>query len=208
MSFVVGSVDAIGLAAAGRYTSHMSGTTSSLLHAIVTGQLTLIPAMVGVIGIFAAGAALSGALVAGAKLGGPHGPLSLLLSLEAIFLIAALLAGEYGRSDTALVGFSALAMGMQNATGSACLGHRTTHVTGLITDVGSAAGHLMLEMQKSLDASSASSSLLNSGTLQFGFVTGAVIGGLAFPEVGALSLVLPITALLAGACTRMRVPDS
>ncbi|GJE79076.1 YoaK family protein [Methylorubrum thiocyanatum] len=134
---VAGATDAIGVLAFGRYSAHMSGTTSQIVaHGLSgAGQVAL---GVGTILCFVAGAALCGTMAEASAARPARRTLWRLLWAEAVLLaLAATLLAAAPVPLLALV-----PMALQNATGSRLLGPmiRTTHVTGTLTDLGGALG--------------------------------------------------------------------
>lgn len=140
---IAGATDATGILAFGRYTAHMSGTTSqTVAHALSN----MGPVALGILAIlcFVAGAALCGFVAEAFAARAARRTLSGLLAAEALLLaLAATLLTAAPEPILALAPM-AFAMGLQNATSSRLLGPtiRTTHVTGTLTDLGDALGAL------------------------------------------------------------------
>ena len=132
LAFVAGATNAGGFLAVGQYTSHMTGVVSSIADNLVLGQITL---------------ALGGLVALRRQLQSAYaGP----LLLEAVLLLV------FGLFGTGINFFAGLfvpltvlvlcfIMGLQNAVITK-ISHaeiRTTHVTGLITDLGIELGKLL-----------------------------------------------------------------
>jgi len=115
--------------------SHMSGAVSRLGMGIGTRRLADLGVVVLLIGGFIAGCVLTGALVGSSALASRR-RYALVLACEAAVL--ALAAGLLGGATHVSVILCAMACGMQNAMASSYYGLvvRTTHVTGIITDLG------------------------------------------------------------------------
>ena len=140
LAFVGGMVNVVALLSFGRLpVSHMSGNTSELGIAITEGNAALLRKVAGISVSFLLGAMGSGALIRGEslKLGRRY---STALCLETAMLCVAinLLQHEF----FAGVCLCAAACGLQNALASTYSGAivRTTHVTGVFTDLGTILG--------------------------------------------------------------------
>lgn len=120
--------------------SHMTGAVSRVGIDVAAGDLADLRVVVSIVAGFLGGAVLSGALIGGRKLV-PGRRYGVALLIEGAVLAAAaalLLAGNpFG------VTLAAMACGIQNAMASSYFGLviRTTHVTGIVTDVGVMLGH-------------------------------------------------------------------
>lgn len=148
MTFVAGATNAGGLLAVGQYTSHMSGIISSAADHAVVGALDLVVSGVGALIAFLLGAATSAVLVNWGRLHHAGREYSLPLALEACLLLAFGLLGAYTRSSSVVLGMEVAVlcfiMGLQNATVTKMSGAkiRTTHMTGIVTDIGIELGKL------------------------------------------------------------------
>lgn len=147
LAFVAGAVNAGGFFAVGQYTSHMSGIVSALADNAALGDMALL--LAGTISLFAffLGAATSAILINWGRRRGAHSRYALPLMLEAALLMVFGLMGsrlaEHGHI-TAIVALLCFVMGLQNAivTKVSRAEIRTTHVTGLVTDIGIELGKL------------------------------------------------------------------
>ena len=149
MTFVAGAVNAGGLLAVGQYTSHMSGIISSMADHAAVGAVGVVISGAGAFLAFLIGAAVSAILVNWGRLNHARREYSLPLMLEAVLLTAFGVVGASGQgSDTLMAIEMALLcfiMGLQNATVSKMSGARirTTHMTGIVTDIGIELGKLV-----------------------------------------------------------------
>ncbi|RZA33927.1 MAG: DUF1275 domain-containing protein [Lysobacteraceae bacterium] len=125
--------------------THLTGTTSLLGAAVAHGELRSIGGLLGVIVAFVAGAMGSGLIIQDStlRLGRRYG---VVLAIEAVLLVAAV--PLLKRQMLAGAWLAAAACGLQNAMASTYSGSlvRTSHVTGLFTDLGIAIGHAMRGM--------------------------------------------------------------
>ncbi|MFK8250358.1 YoaK family protein [Ancylobacter terrae] len=149
MTFVAGATNAGGLLAVGQYTSHMSGIVSAMADNLVLGAGGLVAAGLVAFLPFVAGAATSALLVNWARLHHVESQYALPLTLEALLLLAFGTLGGYAQhSQPALLAAIAVLcfiMGLQNATVTKMSGARirTTHMTGVVTDIGIELGKLV-----------------------------------------------------------------
>ncbi len=169
--------------------SHMSGAVSRLAIDLSTSNR---PDLMGALSIFAgflAGAVLSGVIIGSTQVR-PGRRYGITMMLEGFILCSAtvllLLQRQIG------IPLAAMACGLQNAMASSYYGLiiRTTHVSGMVTDIGVLIGHLIryrhVEWWK----------LLLLITLLGGFFTGGYLGGMAYGEIG-----IPALFLAAGGCS-------
>jgi uncharacterized membrane protein YoaK (UPF0700 family) len=172
--------------------SHLTGTSTLLSIEIANGNLQVIIHLLVVMLSFVLGAAASGALVGNValKLGRRY---SLALMVESFLLLAALLL----LNQNLLAGhfFASAACGLQNAMTSSYSGAvvRTTHVSGLFTDLG-----IMLGLRvrgKKVDMRKLTLFMI----LISGFIIGGVLGAIVFTVMQFSALILPsiLTALIA-----------
>ncbi|NGZ88359.1 YoaK family protein [Duganella aceris] len=147
LAFVAGAVNAGGFFAVGQYTSHMSGIVSALADNAALGRLPLLLAGLASLAAFFLGAATSAILINWGRRRGAHSRYALPLLLEAALLLAFGLSGArlaaLGHVG-ATVALLCFVMGLQNAivTKVSRAEIRTTHVTGLVTDIGIELGKL------------------------------------------------------------------
>jgi len=205
LCFVAGAVNAGGLLAVGQYTSHMSGIVSALAGNLVLGRGSLIVVGLGSVLSFVAGAACSAFLINWGRRHQTPNQYALPLLFEAALLLGFGLIGHL-REQTPLFGVVAVPllcfiMGLQNAiiTKISRARIRTTHVTGMVTDLGIELGKLFYwnrtgdEDHSPVVADRQKLKLL--GSLLSSFVVGGVVGALGFKSVGFLALV-PLAVLL------------
>ena len=125
--------------------THLTGNTSLLGAALASGNTGGALALLGAIAAFVAGAALSGLIVQDStlRLGRRYG---VVLSLEALLLCAAVPLFE--RHHLGGVLCAAVACGLQNAMATTYSGAivRTSHLSGMFTDLGIMLGHVARRM--------------------------------------------------------------
>lgn len=150
LAFVAGGINAGGYLAVHRYTSHMTGIVSSIADELVLGDATLALTGALLVGAFMLGAAHTAVLINWARRRRMHSEYALSLLLEAVLLLTfgllgANLAGHTELLVPATVLLLCFVMGLQNAIVTK-ISHaeiRTTHVTGIVTDLGIELGRLV-----------------------------------------------------------------
>lgn len=214
LCFIAGALNAGGFLAVGQYTSHMTGIISAIADDLVLGATALVLAGLVAVIAFAGGAATSAILINWGRRHAPERQYTLPLFLEAVLLMAFGLLGTLRGDLPFFVAVTApllcFIMGEQNAiiTKISSSRIRTTHLTGMVTDIGIEFGKLGY-INGAVDAETGlpyppvradkGKLLLLLALVGFYFV-GAVIGALGFKQFGFL-MVVPIACiplLLAG----------
>ena len=192
LAFVAGATTAGGFLAVGQYTSHMTGIVSSLADNLVLGQRGLVLVALASLAAFIAGAMTTAILVNWGLRRQLRGAYGMPLLLEAVALLAfALFGGAIQGTTPLLVPLTLVLcfiMGLQNAVITK-ISHaeiRTTHVTGLVTDVGIELGKLLYVNPSSHPRPvRANRERLRVHALLVGcFLAGGVTGALGFNTVG------------------------
>ena len=199
LAFVAGATNAGGFLAVGQYTSHMSGMLSSIADNLVLGQLTLAIAAAGAIVAFVGGAMSTAVLVNWGLRRRLHSAYGLPLFVEAVALLVFGVAGASIHVFAPLfvpltVVLLCYIMGLQNAviTKISRAEIRTTHVTGLVTDIGIELGKLVYinPREPGRDPVLANRQKLRIHTLLVScFFVGGLAGALGFKYVGFASTV-------------------
>jgi len=204
LSFVAGATNAGGFLAVGRYTSHMTGIVSSIADDLILGQVGLALAGIACLLAFMLGAMCTAIMVNWALRQRLHSSYSLPLMLESFAL---LIFGLFGAAITAhslifmpmTVVLLCFIMGLQNAviTKISKAEIRTTHITGLVTDMGIELGKMLYinRMQDSTPVQVNRERLRVQGTLVTGFIAGGLIGAWGFKHLGYVTTI-PLAALL------------
>jgi uncharacterized membrane protein YoaK (UPF0700 family) len=185
LTLAAGSINAVGfLGMHHQAISHMSGTVTVLSNELATGQFSLALYAVTVVLSFFAGSVLSAVIIrqSALKLGRRYG---VALLIESALLVAAsrmLSNGDYMGDCLA-----AMACGLQNAMATHYSGAiiRTTHVTGIITDIGIAVG---MKLRGEAIETRRTGLLL---VLLAGFFTGGVLGSWGYGRIGFDTLLFP-----------------
>jgi uncharacterized membrane protein YoaK (UPF0700 family) len=204
LCFVAGATNAGGFLAVGQYTSHMSGMVSSVADNLVLGQWALVASGLAAVLAFVGGAMTTAWMVNWALRRQLHSAYGRPLLLEALLLLVfGLFGAAMDEFDLSLVPVTVLVlcyiMGLQNAVISK-ISHseiRTTHITGLVTDLGLELGKLTyinrLTRDTLVTANLPRLKLLAS--LVGAFFMGGVVGAWGFKTFGYIAT-LPLSGLL------------
>ncbi|MBJ7313958.1 YoaK family protein [Rugamonas sp. CCM 8940] len=206
LAFVAGAVNAGGFLAIGRYTSHMTGIVSSMADELALGHLSLVLAALAAWLAFLAGAASTALMVNWARRKHLRSEYALSLMVEASLLLLFGLAGSFLSAlgdilAPVTVLLLCFIMGLQNAIITKASGAtiRTTHITGLSTDVGIELGKLIYYNHLQLPDLQVRANHLKlraHGLLIGFFFIGGVSGALGFKHIGFSATIFP-AALLA-----------
>jgi uncharacterized membrane protein YoaK (UPF0700 family) len=202
LAFIAGAVNAGGFLAVGYYTSHMSGIASSIADFLVLHQLQAAVAAVLFLAAFIAGAITSCMIITIARAHEPSSEFALALMLEAFLLLifgisaTPAIGGEW-LSPNGIIALLCFIMGLQNAiiTKISHAEIRTTHVTGVVTDMGIEMGRWIVGLFGGTARFHAERLRLHAGLLA-AFVTGAIVGAYSFQHYGFI-MVWPLACLLA-----------
>lgn len=193
LAFIAGIVNVVGLLGFQHQAiTHLTGNTSLLAEAMATRNLPQTLHFAALILAFVGGATLSGFLVQDStlQLGRRYGIALLLVSL---LLFASVPLLQHGSAFGMYA--AACACGLQNAMVSTYSGAviRTTHVSGMFTDLGIFLGHALRGLP--VDGRRLKLCLL----VISGFLCGGVAGTLAFRALGYSALLFPasLTAVVA-----------
>ena len=190
LACVAGMVNVVGfLGFEHQAISHLTGTTSQLGMALAQGDWRSVGHLWGMLIAFCLGAMLSGLIVQDStlKLGRRYG---VVLLLESLLLLAAVPLFKQQQIWGALA--AAMACGLQNAMATTFSGAvvRTTHLSGMFTDLGIGLGHLLRGLPLPMRR------LTLSGLIAASFLAGGIIGASLFLHIGYDALLAP--ALLTG----------
>ena len=210
LAFNAGAVNAGGFLVVAMYTSHMTGFASLLADNLVLGNMTLALGAVGTLLAFITGAAFTAVQVNWARQKGLRSEYALPLLVEALLLLLFGLMGATLNRQTPLavpltVLVLAFTMGLQNALVSKISSSqiRTTHMTGIVTDIGIELGK-MLYWNRNAHAPDSHvranhMKLRLYSTLLGAFLAGGVVGAAGFKYVGFI-WVVPQALLLLALC--------
>ncbi len=185
LALIAGMINAVGfLGFQHQGVTHLTGTTTLLGVAAATGDRAGMWHLAAIIGSFVAGAILGGFLIqdGALKLGRRYG-VALLLESAMLFIAVPLLGRQMVSGDY----LASCACGLQNGMVSTYSGAvlRTTHVTGIFTDLGIFIGQFFRGLP--VDHRRITLSLY----LIFSFFTGGVAGSFAFASFSYRALYVP-----------------
>jgi uncharacterized membrane protein YoaK (UPF0700 family) len=206
LSFVAGAINAGGFLAVQQYTSHMTGIVSSIADNLARASLPLAAAGLVALLSFAIGATCSTILICFSRQRKMHSEYALPLMFEAVLLlIFGLLGVRLAFVDGMFVSLTvmllAFIMGLQNAviTKLSNAEIRTTHVTGIVTDIGIQLGKLLYSH---VPVPSDSSPVISNvprlrllSTLLTLFFAGGMVGAVGFRHLGYAATV-PLALIL------------
>jgi uncharacterized membrane protein YoaK (UPF0700 family) len=204
LAFVAGAINAGGFIAVHQYTSHLTGLISSAADNLVLGAWEPVLAAFGAALAFLLGSACTALTVNYGRRRGLASEYALPLLFEALLLLAfgvlgARLASIGALSVPGTVMLLCFMMGLQNAlvTKISQAEIRTTHMTGIVTDIGIEVGRMLYwnrdPAQPKVAANRSRLRLLVS--LLLGFFSGALAGALGFKHAGYLAT-LPLAGVL------------
>ncbi len=206
LAFNAGAINAGGFLVVGMYTSHMTGFASMVSDNLILGNFTLVLGAVGALLAFTTGAAATAVLVNWARQTGLHSEYALPLLIEsALLLVFGLIGATFNRQTPFAVPFTVLMlafiMGLQNAlvTKISSSAIRTTHMTGVITDLGIELGKLFYWNRLVTSGDGQVRADRSKLTLYVGllaaFMGGGLVGAAGFKYVGFI-WVVPLATLL------------
>lgn len=208
MAFVAGAVNAGGFLAIARYTSHMSGIISAIGDDLALNNFISVLGGIFLLLSFLFGAATTAIIVNWGHRRKIHSEFALPLFVEAVLLLIFGLVGAnlnvyLPLTVPAIALLLCFVMGLQNAivTKASRAEIRTTHMTGVITDIGIELGKLIY-WNRSADANQvgyvrANREKLRTHLFIFAmFLLGGIVGAVSFKKVGYVSVV-PLSISLA-----------
>ncbi len=206
LAFVAGATNAGAFLAVSQYTSHMTGIVSSMADSLVLGQTQVFLTGVGALCAFTLGAATTAIMVNYARRRRLSSAFALPLLVEAALLLVFGFLGArlqliHSVFVPATVTLLCFMMGLQNAviTKISQSVIRTTHVTGIVTDIGIELGKYVyvnrheIAGEPRVMADRKRLTLLTM--LLAAFFSGGVIGALGFRTIG-YSATIPLALVL------------
>lgn len=205
LAFVAGATNAGGFLIIRQYTSHMTGIVSLMADDLAIGEFTALATGIGALLFFLAGAGVCAVLVNWGRRQNLQSEYAGPLMLEALLLLCFGLLGQafvnyHWMFVPGTVALLCFIMGLQNAiiTKVSKSEIRTTHVTGIVTDLGIELGKLLYwntaRHTHRVQADRAKLGLLASLLAMF-FVGGA-FGAVGFKHLGFVTTV-PLAAIIA-----------
>ncbi len=204
LAFIAGAINAGGLLAIGQYTSHMTGIVSAIADNLALGLIGVAGAGLVALLAFTAGAGCSAILINWGRRNARTRQYAYPIALEALLLLGFGVLGVLGRDTPQFMAFAApllcFIMGLQNATITKISGSRirTTHLTGMVTDIGIELGKLMYWNRDSTKPARVAADLGKLdilGRIVGMFFFGGLVGALGFGHFGYV-FSIPLAAIL------------
>jgi uncharacterized membrane protein YoaK (UPF0700 family) len=200
LACVAGFINAGGFFIVHQYTSHMTGILSIAADDIALGDYFSTLLMLIYIACFVLGAFLTTAIVLKARERHLHAQYALPLLVESVLLVLIIVLHTAYESESfvipAVIASLCFLMGLQNAliTKASTAIIRTTHVTGMATDLGIEIGRALLARKKLNVGTNQRKAFLHFSIIAT-FFAGGVMGALSLANYGAIGL-LPMVGLL------------
>jgi uncharacterized membrane protein YoaK (UPF0700 family) len=198
LAFVAGAANAGGFLAVRQYTSHMSGIVSAMADGLAVWSLPLVVHGLAAVLSFLCGAFVTTLLIRWARARELESEYALPLIVEAALLVVFGLTGEEFAGGRVLgtVMLLCFTMGLQNAmiTKISKSVIRTTHLTGMVTDIGIAMGRIASRAERETIANELTALRLLTSLVGLFFV-GGVTGAAGFRHMGFFFTV-PLSAVL------------
>ncbi|MEZ5690094.1 MAG: YoaK family protein [Rickettsiales bacterium] len=204
LAFIAGTVNAGGFLAVGYYTSHMSGIVSSIADFIAIERFNLAGSALLFLLSFILGATTSSIIMSFAKERNLTSKFALPLMLEAflLMLFGSIVSNYFNfvsLSVNLTISLLCFIMGLQNAiiTRVSNARIRTTHVTGIATDIGIESGrYIYCIFSEKKDSTFNSENFMLYISLLISFLGGGICGAFSFKYFGFIT-VLPLSFILA-----------
>ncbi len=185
LSFCAGMVNVIAiLGFVHKGITHVTGNSSLLSIAVIDGDWKNAAQFFLIVASFFIGAILAGLIIGDAhlRMGRRYG---FALAIESIFLLVS----TYGFVRGSMYGeyFASMAVGLQNAMASTYSEAivRTTHMTGILTDIGALVGNKIRGIQVNMKRINLLSIIF------FSFLSGSFIGAFCYHHLGPLAMLVP-----------------
>jgi uncharacterized membrane protein YoaK (UPF0700 family) len=213
LAFIGGFVNSAGFVLVGAFTSHVTGNVGRLANDLASNQASAAGAALSMIGAFLFGAFVASMGIESGAFGRKANAYCAALACEALLLAvftidSALLPPHVGGMDAAiLAAILCAAMGMQNSLVTRLSGAvvRTTHLTGVVTDIGiegarwfrwwrgllSEALHVPLAFGRDAPVRPSNAKIALLATIGLAFTCGAVLGGALGVRFHYAAMILP-----------------
>ncbi|GAA4216873.1 uncharacterized membrane protein YoaK (UPF0700 family) [Sagittula marina] len=198
LSSIAGALNAVGFLIAGTFTANMTGNISAFADHIANGALTIAFSFLGLVAAFICGAGMAALAIQAGERRQLRSIYALVISAEAVVLLLVgteLAMTSATEHETFLVIVLSFVMGLQNAatTMISRARVRTTHVSGMATDIGIEFAALLGGEASRQEATP--KLRLHSLTLAC-FAFGGFCGALLFQIVGSWLFIIAALSLL------------
>ena len=198
---IAGALNTAGFYAANLYSSNMTGNVSAVADHLALADLGTAATYLALVAIFISGAAVSAMLISAGRRREMVGIYAFSVLAESVLLMV-LAAADFwlsGGPRGAVLAFGlSFLMGMQNAvvTRISNARVRTTHVTGMVTDIGIELGHLADAMWHRGRGDFNGEKLKLHAFTVLSFMGGGIVGVLAYRSLGPVFLFAMAVVLL------------
>lgn len=209
LAFVAGVLNAIGFEAAGLFSANMTGNLSAMADHLGNGEVHVAARLALIVVLFVVGSVVAGLTINIGRQTKVQSVFALILWFEAGILVS--MAGlplliqnaDLGYVLVCGLGFS---LGLQNAASSRLCtpSLRTTHISGVATDLGLAIAGLVTGTK---DSAYGQDLIKLLGVTMIAFTVGGVLGAVLFPAYWVGAMVL-CSGLLLWVSTRIRGQQS
>jgi uncharacterized membrane protein YoaK (UPF0700 family) len=197
LAAIAGAINAAGFHAIGFFSANMTGNVSLISDHIALGEIKLAATFVGIFVAFIAGATISTLLINAGRRRNVSKIYAYSILAEAALLMLLALTDMWlesaHRGAILVVGLSFL-MGLQNAvvTRISDARVRTTHISGMSTDIGIGIG-MLIDIVAGREPASGSAEIVSKlrlhGQTVLSFLAGGVFGVFVYQAMGGLLLV-------------------
>lgn len=200
LAFVAGFINAGGFFIIQQYTSHMTGILSLAADEIALGRYAASFLMIGFVFCFLVGACMTTVIVIKAREKHLHAQYAIPLLIESVLILIIMGVHQLFVTESFIVpvviALLCFLMGLQNAviTKASKAIIRTTHITGMTTDLGIEIGRALLSRSKKNTGYNQHKAALHFSIILTFFI-GGVVGALSLENFGSLGLV-PIAVVL------------
>ncbi|RVV97299.1 DUF1275 domain-containing protein [Mesobaculum littorinae] len=188
LALAAGAVNAAGFRSLGHFSANMTGNVSTMSDMLALGRVATAMGFLALLVAFVCGALFCGLIVRAGARQGIGGIYALAILIEAALLVPLamvdLVASGAGSGWTLVIGLSFL-MGLQNATttGISEARVRTSHVSGIATDIGLELAELVIRDPRRPDPRPR---LVLHGATLLAFFGGGVAGVWGYERIGAV----------------------
>lgn len=207
LAFVAGAVNAGGFLAIGRYTSHMTGMASSIADYVILHDTKAALLAGAFLMTFVFGAAAASLIVNCARSKQFQNEYAPILALESVLLLLFSQGADkpLGGAEWIPIALLCFTMGLQNAmiTKISNATIRTTHITGMITDLGIELGRCLFNLLAHRPAPRTAKDIGLYLSLVLLFIGGGVAGAFLFQRIGFL-FTLPLAVILMALAASIR----
>ncbi|MHB1303800.1 MAG: YoaK family protein [Acidiphilium sp.] len=211
LAAIAGALNTAAFHAVGFFSANMTGNVSSLSNHIALGNVLTGAFFLSIVATFIAGSTVSTLLINAGRRRQIHGIYAFSILSEAILLALLGCLDHWlpaaDRGAVLILGLSFL-MGLQNAvvTRISEARVRTTHVSGMVTDIGIEFGMLIdiaLGRESTADRASYRARLRLHGQTVLAFLAGGILGVLIYLVIGTFLLVAAAAVLFVIATTSL-----